>query len=51
MNYQEIKRLTSKMEKLEKQIKLKEQKRNEEIELLKLEFEEISDELTKQMNF
>nr|DAN06800.1 MAG TPA: hypothetical protein [Caudoviricetes sp.] len=51
MNYQEIKRLTTKLEQIEKKIKAKEQKRNEEIEMLKLEFEEISDQLTTEMNF
>ena len=51
MNYQEIKRLTTKLEQIEKKIKAKEQKRNEEIEMLKLEFEEVSDQLTTEMNF
>lgn len=51
MNYQEIKRLTTKLEQLEKKIKAKEEKRNEEIEMLKLEFEEVSDQLTTEMNF
>ena len=51
MNYQEIKRLTTKLEQLEKKIKAKEEKRNEEIEMLKLEFEEVSDQFTTEMNF
>lgn len=50
MDLQKIQDLTKEMQLIEKKIAKENEKHNEKIELLKLEFEEKSDELTTLLN-
>lgn len=50
MDLNKIQELTKDLQKIEKKMNSKKAKFNEEIEMLELEFEEKSDELTKYLN-
>lgn len=50
MNLDKIQELIKNMKKVEKKIESKTAKHNEELEMLQLELEEKSDELTKYLN-